>query len=49
LKKVSWPTRKQLVRDTAIVVISSAVITGFIAVVDLGLSKVLEYLVGVQG
>ena len=49
LKKVSWPTRKQLIRDTLIVVVSSAVITAFIAVVDLGLSKVLEFLVSAQG
>ncbi|HPL01736.1 MAG: preprotein translocase subunit SecE [Patescibacteria group bacterium] len=49
LKKVSWPTRKQLIRDTLIVVVSSAVITAFIAVVDFGLSKVLEFLVSAQG
>jgi len=49
LKKVSWPTRKQLIRDTLIVVVSSAVITTFIAVVDFGLSKVLEFLVSAQG
>jgi len=49
LKKVSWPTRKQLIRDTLIVVVSSAVITAFIAIVDFGLSKVLEFLVSAQG
>lgn len=45
LKKVSWPTRKQLLRDTSIVIVSSVVVTAFIATVDFGLSKVLEYLV----
>jgi len=49
LKRVSWPTRKQLIKDTLIVVVSSAVVTAFIAVVDLGLSKALEYLVSTQG
>jgi preprotein translocase subunit SecE len=49
LKKVSWPTRKQLIRDTLIVVVSSTVITAFIAVIDFGLSKVLEFLVSAQG
>jgi preprotein translocase subunit SecE len=49
LKKVSWPTRKQLIRDTLAVVVSSTVITAFIAVVDFGLSKVLEFLVSAQG
>jgi len=49
LKKVSWPTRKQLIRDTLIVVVSSTVITAFVAVVDFGLSKVLEFLVSAQG
>lgn len=48
LKKVSWPTRKQLMRDTLIVVVSSAVITAFIVIIDFGLSKVLEFLVSVQ-
>ena len=49
LKKVSWPSRKQLIRDTLIVVVSSTVITAFIAVIDFGLSKVLEFLVSAQG
>jgi len=49
LKKVTWPTRKQLVRDTLIVVVSSVVVTAFIGLVDLGLTKLLEYFVISKG
>lgn len=49
LKRVSWPSKKQLFRNTVIVIASSAVVTAFVAIVDFGLSKVLEYLVSSQG
>lgn len=49
LRKVTWPTRKQLIQDTAIVIISAVVVTAFVGVVDLGLSKLIEYLVSIKG
>jgi len=49
LKKVTWPTRKQLIRDTAIVIISAIVVTAFVGVIDLGFSKLIEYLISIKG
>jgi preprotein translocase subunit SecE len=49
LKKVTWPTRKQLIRDTAIVVISATIATAILALIDLGLSSALQYLVSIKG
>ncbi len=49
LKKVTWPTRKQLIRDTTIVVVSSAVATAILALIDLGLTNALQYFVSLKG
>jgi preprotein translocase subunit SecE len=49
LKKVTWPTRKQLIRDTLIVIVSSIAVTAFIGLIDLGLTKLLEYFVTSKG
>ena len=49
LKKVTWPTRKQLIRDTAIVIVSAAIVTAFLALVDLGMSNLIEYIVSIKG
>ncbi|MFA5158226.1 MAG: preprotein translocase subunit SecE [Patescibacteria group bacterium] len=49
LLKVTWPTRNGLIKDTAIVIISSVVITATLAVIDLGLTKTLEYLISLKG
>lgn len=42
LKKVSWPTRSELTAATRIVLIGSVALTLYIAVVDTGLSKLME-------
>ncbi|MCX6811013.1 MAG: preprotein translocase subunit SecE [Candidatus Berkelbacteria bacterium] len=49
LKKVTWPTRKQLIRDTLIVIVSSTIATAIFALVDLGLSSALQYFVSLKG
>lgn len=49
LKKVTWPTRKQLIRDTLIVIISGAAVTAFIGLVDLGMSSLIQYIVSIKG
>lgn len=49
LKKVTWPTRKQLIRDTAIVIISAAAVTAFVALVDLGMTQLIQNLVSIKG
>lgn len=45
LKKVSWPTRKELVDSTWIVLISSIALTVFIATTDFALSKFLSLII----
>lgn len=42
LKKVTWPTRKETIATCAAVMILVAVMSLFLGVVDLGLSKVVE-------
>ncbi len=45
LKKVSWPTRKELVDSTWIVLISSIALTVFIGVTDFALSRFLSLII----
>ncbi len=45
LKKVSWPTRKELVDSTWIVLISSIALTVFIGVTDFALSEFLSLII----
>ncbi len=42
MKKVSWPTRKETMYTTTAVIISVFLISFFLGLVDLGLSKVIE-------
>jgi preprotein translocase subunit SecE len=43
MKKVSWPSRKELVNYTAIVLTTVAFFTVFFAVVDLGISELIRF------
>lgn len=49
LKKVTWPTRKQLSRDTLMVIISATIATAILASIDLGLTSALQYFVSLKG
>ena len=49
LKKVSWPPRKQLIRDTLIVIVSAVVVSLVVAAIDLGLTSALEYFISLKG
>lgn len=44
MKKVSWPTRKETIRLTAIVIIISLIIGLYIGIIDVLLTKALEML-----
>lgn len=44
LKKVAWPTRSVVIRDTFVVVAVSLAMAVFFGVIDFGLSKGLERL-----
>ncbi|WP_102029394.1 preprotein translocase subunit SecE [Salirhabdus sp. Marseille-P4669] len=42
MRKVSWPKGKELVRYTITVVTTVAFVTIFFALIDLGISQILE-------
>jgi len=42
LKKVTWPTRKELLSTTAIVIVLVLIISLFLGIVDLGLVKIIK-------
>ena len=45
LSKVSWSTRKQLTGATGVVVALTFILTVYIGIVDLGLSRLLTFLI----
>lgn len=46
LRKVIWPTRKQLVNYTAIVLVFLVVMVTFVALLDMGFGRVIFYVFG---
>lgn len=44
LKKVTWPTRKETIATTSVVLVVVFFIAIFLGIVDLGLGKVIGYL-----
>lgn len=44
LKKVEWPTRKETIRLTTIVIVISLLIGAYIGIIDTLLTKALELL-----
>jgi preprotein translocase subunit SecE len=44
LKKVTWPTRKDLIRLTLVVIIISLIIGFYVGIIDVLLAKVLDIL-----
>ncbi|MCM2677699.1 preprotein translocase subunit SecE [Shouchella plakortidis] len=44
MRRVSWPTRKELTRYTLVVLATVAIMTVFFAVVDLGISELVRLL-----
>ena len=45
LKKVSWPTGREVINHTVIVLISAAIAIALTAAADFGLTKLIEYIV----
>jgi len=45
LKKVSWPTRRELINSTIVVIISVAILAVFIGVCDLIWSTVINFVI----
>ena len=46
LKKVKWPTRKELLASTAMVIFLVLAVAFFLGVIDFGLIKVIKKIVG---
>jgi preprotein translocase subunit SecE len=46
LKKVKWPTRKELLASTAMVILLAIAIAFFLGLIDLGLTKVITKIIG---
>ena len=46
LKKVKWPTRKELLASTTMVLILSLIIALFLGLIDIGFMHVIKYIVG---
>ncbi|MFC1867003.1 preprotein translocase subunit SecE [Thermodesulfobacteriota bacterium] len=46
LKKVKWPTRKELLASTAVVIILVLVVSFFLGLIDFGLIKIIKKIVG---
>ncbi len=46
LKKVKWPTRKELFASTAVVIFLVLVVALFLGIVDFGLIKIIKNIIG---
>lgn len=46
LKKVKWPTRKELLASTAMVIFLVLVVSFFLGIIDFGLIKIIKNIVG---
>ncbi len=46
LKKVKWPTRRELLASTAVVIVLTLFVAFFLGLVDFGLIKILKNIVG---
>jgi preprotein translocase subunit SecE len=42
LKKVTWPTRKQAIGSTVVVIVVVMIVSLFLGVVDMGLSSIVR-------
>lgn len=48
LKKVNWPTRKEVINMSLTVIVSVAIAIVFIGLIDFGYSKILEIMITKQ-
>ena len=46
LKKVTWPTPKQTLASTAVVIVISVVVSIYLGVIDFGLVKLIKFILG---
>ena len=46
LKKVKWPTRKELLASTAVVIVLTLLVSFYLGLVDFGLIKIIKHVIG---
>jgi preprotein translocase subunit SecE len=46
LKKVKWPTRKELLASTVVVIVLVLIVSFFLGLIDFGLIKIIRNIVG---
>jgi len=46
LKKVTWPSRKQTIASTSVVILVVFVVSMFLGIVDFGLAKIIKLVLG---
>jgi len=46
LKKVTWPTPKQALVSTSVVIIVTLIVSAFLGLVDFGLTKLIRMILG---
>ena len=46
LKKVTWPTPKQTLASTSVVIIVVIIVSSFLGIVDFGLTKIVKLVLG---
>jgi preprotein translocase subunit SecE len=46
LKKVTWPTPKQTLASTSVVIIVVIIVSLFLGIVDFGLTKIVKFVLG---
>jgi preprotein translocase subunit SecE len=46
LKKVTWPTPKQTLASTSVVIIVVIIVSAFLGIVDFGLTKIIKLVLG---
>ena len=46
LRKVTWPTRKQTIASTSVVILVVFIVSTFLGIVDFGLAKIIKLVLG---
>ena len=46
LKKVKWPTRKELIASTVVVIVLTILVSFYLGLIDFGLIKIIKHVIG---
>jgi preprotein translocase subunit SecE len=46
LKKVSWPSRKETIGSTSVVLVVVIIVALFVGIIDIGLSRLVRIILG---